>query len=76
MPFLMFGPAIVWTNPNFGDNRTDFGVIAEIGMEFFIIPQLSIGPSYRYRYVAGGRYTAISTNTSHHMVLARLAWHF
>jgi opacity protein-like surface antigen len=76
VPFLMFGPAIVWTNPNFGDNRTDFGVIAEIGVEFFVCPTVSIGPSYRYMYVGGGTTTAISTDTHHHMVLGRLAYHF
>ena len=76
VPFFMFGPAVVWTNPEFGDNRTDFGVIAEVGVEFFICPHLSIGPSYRYRYVGGGTHTAISTDTHHHMVLGRLVWHF
>ena len=76
VPFLMFGPAVVWTDPNFGNNRTDVGAIAEVGVEFFVCPHLSIGPSYRYRYVAGGTHTAISTDTHHHMVLGRLAWHF
>jgi opacity protein-like surface antigen len=77
VPFLMFGPAVVWTNPNDGgDNRTDVGVIAEPGVEFFITPHLSIGPSYRYMYVGGGTQTVISTSTHHHMVLGRLSWHF
>jgi len=77
VPFVMFGPAIVWTNPT-GDERGDFsmksrtdaGAVAEIGFEYFVIPQLSIGPSYRFRYVAegGGDYQ--------HTVLARLGYHF
>ena len=38
-------------DPPFGDDSTDFGVVAEPGLEYFIIPQLSIGPSFRYRHV-------------------------
>jgi opacity protein-like surface antigen len=75
VPFFMAGPAIVWTNPDvvepvLGGNRTDFGVVAELGLEYFIIPQLSVGPSYRFRWVSegGGEFQ--------HMVLARLAYHF
>ena len=51
VPFLMFGPAVVWTDYN-RDNRTDFGVVAETGFEYFVIPKLSIGPSFRFRYVS------------------------
>lgn len=70
VPFLMAGPAIIWTTPDLGDNRTDVGVVTEVGFEYFVIPQLSIGPSYRFRWVSegGGEYQ--------HMVLARLAYHF
>jgi opacity protein-like surface antigen len=70
VPFLMAGPAIVWTSPRLGDNRTDPGVVAEVGFEYFVIPQLSIGPSYRFRWVSegGGEFQ--------HMVLGRLAYHF
>ncbi|MGA8573711.1 MAG: porin family protein [Desulfobaccales bacterium] len=73
VPFFMFGPAIVWTDPNSGQplsSRTDFGAVAEIGLEYFVIPQLSVGPSYRFRWVSegGGEYQ--------HTILARLAYHF
>jgi hypothetical protein len=71
VPFLMAGPAIVWTSPrSLGDNRTDVGVVTEVGFEYFVMPQLSIGPSYRFRWVSegGGEYQ--------HTVLARLAYHF
>jgi opacity protein-like surface antigen len=71
VPFLMFGPAVVWTNPDQGDNRTDFGVVAEAGLEYFVIPQLSIGPSFRYRHVWLG-----SQGQNQYMVLGRLAYHF
>ena len=71
VPFLMFGPAIVWTNPDRGDNRTDFGVVAEAGLEYFVIPQLSVGPSFRYRHVWLG-----SQGQNQYMVLGRLAYHF
>jgi opacity protein-like surface antigen len=70
VPFLMFGPAVVWLTPDHGDSRTDFGAVAELGLEYFIIPHLSIGPSYRYRYVSQ------ANGLHHHMVLARLAYHF
>ena len=70
VPFLMFGPAIVWTDHP-GDNRTDFGVVAETGFEYFIIPKLSIGPSFRYRHVFLG-----SQGEDQYMALGRLAYHF
>ena len=77
VPFLMFGPAVVWTNPElFHDNRTDFGVIAEPGVDFFVCPTVALGLSYRYRYVAGGTDTWISTSTHHHMIMGRVAYHF
>ena len=59
VPFLMFGPAVVWTTSDFSNfgsgskTSTDFGLVAEVGVEFFICPQLSIGPSFRYRHVFG-----------------------
>jgi opacity protein-like surface antigen len=73
VPFFMFGPAIVWTDPNWNfnaDNRTDFGVVTELGLEYFVIPQLSVGPSYRFRWVSegGGEFQ--------HTILGRLAYHF
>jgi hypothetical protein len=71
VPFFMAGPAIVWTNPrSLGDNRTDVGVVTEVGFEYFVMPQLSIGPSYRFRWIpeGGGEYQ--------HTVLGRLAYHF
>jgi opacity protein-like surface antigen len=71
VPFLMFGPAVVWTDPDHGDHRTDFGVVAEAGLEYFVIPQLSIGPSFRYRHV-----WLSSQGQNQYMVLGRLAYHF
>ena len=58
VPFIMAGPAIVWTNSDFKDlggnkTSTDVGVVVELGFEYFVIPQLSIGPSFRYRHVFG-----------------------
>ena len=86
VPFLMFGPAIVWTNSDLSNNggssktSTDFGIVAEIGVEFFVIPQLSIGPSFRYRHVFGPNYSIgpidIDTNLNQFTALGRLAWHF
>ena len=90
VPFIMFGPAIVWTNSDFsnigGTSRTstNFGLVAEIGLEYFICPRLSIGPSFRYRHVWGPEYEFQGVNVNvdkkggldQFMVLGRLAWHF
>ena len=62
VPFLMFGPSVVWTTSDFSNygggskTSTNFGLVAEVGVEFFVCPQLSIGPSFRYRHVFGPNY--------------------
>ena len=87
VPFFMFGPAAVWTNSDFSNfggssskTSTDFGLVAEVGVEFFIIPQLSIGPSFRYRHVWGPNFEVrgvdIDSQQNQFMVLGRLAYHF
>jgi opacity protein-like surface antigen len=89
VPFLMFGPSVVWTTQSVSSSgflnggsqtSTNFGLVAEVGVEFFICPQLSIGPSFRYRHVFGPNYSIgpinIDTNLNQFMVLGRLAWHF
>ncbi len=85
VPFLMAGPAVVWTSSDFKDfggnkTSTNIGVIAEIGLEYFIIPQLSIGPSFRYRHVFGPNNeflnVKIDSQLDQFMVLGRLAYHF
>jgi opacity protein-like surface antigen len=71
VPFLMAGPSIVWTD--FGGGRktdTDVGVVAEVGLEFFMVPHVSIGPSFRYRHVFS------NPDLDQMMVLGRLAYHF
>jgi opacity protein-like surface antigen len=86
VPFLMFGPTVVWTNSDFGyiggssKTSTNFGLVAEVGVEFFICPQLSIGPSFRYRHVFGPNYSFgpvdFDSNLNQFALLGRLAWHF
>ena len=80
VPFLMFGPSVVWTSPNRGDTRTNVGVVAELGLEYFLIPQLSIGPSFRYRHIFGQDFEVRGRNIdgqlNQYMILGRLAWHF
>jgi len=86
VPFIMAGPAIVWTNSNFNNiggnskTSTDVGVVAEIGLEYFIIPQLSIGPSFRYRHVFGPNHdfqnVQVNSQLDQFMILGRLAYHF
>jgi opacity protein-like surface antigen len=89
VPFVMFGPSVVWTTQSISSSgflnggsqtSTNFGLVAEVGVEFFLCPQLSIGPSFRYRHVFGPNYSIgpvdIDTNLNQFMVLGRLAWHF
>jgi hypothetical protein len=78
VPFIMAGPTVVWTNSDFtvypSDRETvaDWGVVAEVGLEYFIIPQLSIGPSFRYRHL----WVEGVQGLDQYMVLGRLAYHF
>jgi opacity protein-like surface antigen len=87
VPFIMAGPAVVWSTADFNNigggsskTSTDFGIVAEIGVEFFVMPQLSIGPSFRYRHVWGPSFdfqnVNVDSNLNQFMVLGRLAWHF
>jgi hypothetical protein len=82
----MFGPSVVWSNTDFGfagsssKTSTDIGIVVEVGAEFFIIPQLSIGPSFRYRHVWGPSLDVqgvnLDSNLNQFMVVGRLAYHF
>ncbi len=84
MPFLMFGPSVVWTNSDFSNwggntkTSTDFGIVAEVGVEFFVCPKLSIGPSFRFRHVWGPTYEVqgvkIDSALNQFMLLGRVAW--
>ena len=86
VPFVMLGPAIVWSDSSFSNlggsskNSTDVGIVAEIGLEYFVIPKLSIGPSFRYRHVFGPNYSVqgvkLDSNLDQFTVLGRLAYHF
>jgi opacity protein-like surface antigen len=80
VPYIMFGPSVVWTSPDHGDTNTNVGIVAEPGLEFFVTPQLSIGPSFRYRHVFGGEFEergrSVDAQLNQYMVLGRLAWHF
>jgi opacity protein-like surface antigen len=86
VPFVMLGPAIVWSDSSFSrigsssKSSTDVGIVAEIGLEYFVIPHLSIGPSFRYRHVFGPNYSVqdvkLNSNLDQFSVLGRLAYHF
>jgi opacity protein-like surface antigen len=93
VPFLMAGPAVVWSSSDFkglGGNKTstNVGVDAEIGFEYFVMPQLSIGPSFRYRHVFGPNVDLnvpfqngivpikLDSQLDQFMVVGRLAYHF
>ena len=85
VPFIMAGPAVVWTSSDFKDfggtkTSTNIGVVAEIGFEYFVVPQLSIGPSFRYRHVWGPTLRdqgfKLDSELDQFMVLGRLAYHF
>jgi opacity protein-like surface antigen len=85
VPFIMAGPAVVWTTSDFQDfggnkTSTNVGVVVELGLEYFIIPQLSIGPSFRYRHVFGPNHdfqnVKIDSQLDQFMILGRVAYHF
>ena len=86
MPFLMFGPSVVWSTADFSNyggsskTSTDFALVAEVGVEFFVCPTVSIGPSFRYRHVWGPNYEDNGVNAdmalNQFMILGRLAYHF
>ncbi len=93
VPFLMAGPAVVWSSSDFKDlggnkTSTNVGVVAEIGFEYFVTPQLSIGPSFRYRHVFGPNNDLnvpfqnaivpikLDSQLDQFMILGRLAYHF
>jgi opacity protein-like surface antigen len=86
VPFVMVGPAVVWSNSDLsnlsGGSRTstDVAIVAEIGLDCYIIPHLSIGPSFRYRHVFGPSYdfqnVNVDTDLNQFTLMARLAYHF
>jgi opacity protein-like surface antigen len=86
VPYMMFGPAVVWTDSSFfrvgsSHTATNFGIVAELGLDYFIIPQLSIGPSFRYRHVWQDSFdirgVSVEPNGLNQFTLmARLAYHF
>jgi opacity protein-like surface antigen len=86
VPFLMFGPSVVWSTAdlsNYGGGTltsTNFGLVAEVGLEFFVCPTVSIGPSFRYRHVFGPNYDERGIEAdmalNQFMIMGRLAYHF
>ena len=86
VPFLMFGPSVVWSTADFSNygggskTSTDFGLVAEVGVDFFVCPTVSIGPSFRYRHVFGPTFedsgVKIDSSLNQFMVMGRLAYHF
>ena len=86
VPFLMFGPSVVWSTAdfsNFGGNTktsTDFALVGEVGLEFFVCPTVSIGPSFRFRHIFGPNYSEnfveADMDLNQYMIMGRLAYHF
>jgi opacity protein-like surface antigen len=86
VPFLMFGPSVVWSTANFNNygggslTSTNFGLVAEVGVDFFVCPTVSIGPSFRYRHVFGPNFESNGVDAdmalNQFMILGRLAYHF
>lgn len=86
VPFLMFGPSVVWSSADFSNyggaskTATNFGLVAEVGVDFFVCPTVSIGPSFRYRHVFGPNYSERFVDAdmalNQFMLLGRLAYHF
>jgi hypothetical protein len=86
VPFLMFGPSVVWSTADFKNygggskTSTNIGVVAEVGVDFFVCPSVSIGPSFRFRHVWGPNYSSQFVDAdmalNQFMVMGRLAYHF
>jgi opacity protein-like surface antigen len=86
VPFLMFGPSVVWSTADFKNygggskTSTNVGIVAEIGVDFFVCPSVSIGPSFRFRHVFGPNYSSQFVDAdmalNQFMVMGRLAYHF
>lgn len=89
-PFVMVGPSIVWTNSDFtnygggAQTSTDVGFVVDAGLDYFVVPNLSIGPVFRYRHVWGPNFSFnrpqnfvnVSTNLDQFTAMLRVAYHF
>lgn len=91
VPFLMGGPGVTWTTANYSNwggqtvTTGNFSAVAELGVDFYVTPEISVGPSVRYRYVAGPtaefrrpqNFVNISSgDLNQFAVMARVAYHF
>jgi opacity protein-like surface antigen len=91
LPYIMFGPAIVWTNVDFSNyagssqTSTNAAFVAETGLEYFITPQLTIGPAFRYRHTWNPSFnfqrswsdvSVSSQSQNQYTVMARVTYHF
>jgi opacity protein-like surface antigen len=88
LPYVMFGPAAVWTtsltNTTFEQTSTDVGFVAETGLQYFFVQNFAAGVGFRYRHTWGPGYdfrravnfVDLSTNTDQYSVLMRVSYHF
>jgi len=87
-PYLMVGPAVVWTtsfaNTIASQSSTNVGIVTEVGLQYFIVPNLAASAGFRYRHVWGPtfdfrrdiNYVHANTSTDQYTVLLRLSYHF
>lgn len=89
-PFVAFGPGIVWTTSDFtnygggSQTSTDVAMVVDAGLDYFVVPNLSIGPVFRYRHVWGPsfnfqrpqNYIDAKSNLDQFSAMLRVAYHF
>lgn len=87
-PYLMVGPAVVWTtsltNAISSQLSTNVGLVTEVGVQYFIVQNLAASAGFRYRHVWGPtfdfkrniNYIHADTTTDQFSALLRLTYHF
>ena len=88
VPFIMAGPAVVWTTSDFKDlggnkTSTNVGIVAELGAEFFVMSAAvhwAVLPLpsclWANNDFEAGFSVSADAQLNQFMILGRLAWHF
>ena len=83
VPYVAIGPALVMTTMNFaGGSQTssNIGLVAESGIDFYVVPKVSIAAAFRYKMAAPSfesRNVSIDPGTINtYGLLTRVTYHF
>ena len=88
-PYIGVGPAIVWTGLDLGSQNlgsatsTNVALVAEAGLRFMALPNVSLDLAFRYRYYtpswdfsAQNVSATLDTTINSYSVLTRVSYHF